>query len=144
MTMPARQVWLFQLGCWVAFVVAGLQVLAHVVGGQEASPHAEAGLRMLSPDYVVLVPGLRQPTFLGIVDALSLNYALLLATIGAAGLAVVRHGQGNSKLLRSVAGAFAIGTGMALVTSVALSFSLQTFVLAIVAICFGLSAVPEE
>lgn len=144
MTMSARQVWLFQVGCWVAFAAAGLHLVAHVVGGQEATPHAEAGLRMLSPDYVVLVPGLRQPTYLGVVDALSLNYALLFATIGAGGLAVVRHGQNNPALLRGVAGTFAIGTVMALVTSVVLSFSLQTFVLAIVAICFGLAAVPEE
>jgi hypothetical protein len=142
--MPARQVGLFQLGCWVAFVVAGLHVVAHVVGGQGASPHAVAGMHMLPPDYVVIIPGLGQPTYLGIVDALSLTYALLLATIGAAGLAVVRHGRNDPKLLRGVAGVFAIGTGMALVTSVVLSFSLQTFVLAIVAICFGLAAVPEE
>jgi hypothetical protein len=142
--MPARQVWLFQLGCWVAFGVAGLHLVAHVMGGQGAPPHAVAGLRMLPPDYVVSVPGLRQPTYLGVVDALSLTYALLLATVGAAGLAVVRHGKDNSRLLRSVAGVFAIGVSVALVTSIVLSFSLQTFVLAIVAICFGLSAVPEE
>lgn len=142
--MPARQVWLFQVGCWTAFAAAGLHIVAHVIGGEVASPHAAAGLGMLTPDYVVLVPGLRQPTYLGVVNALSLSQALLLATIGGAGLAVVRHGRGNPKLLRGVAGAFATGIGMALVTSVLLSFSLQTFALAVVAICFGLSAVPEE
>lgn len=142
--MPARQVWLFQLGCWVAVAAAALHVAVHVMVGGDLSPHAEAGMSMLSPDYVVRVPGLRQPTYRGVVDALSLSHALLLATIGAGGLAVARHGQFNPKLLRAVAGAFAIGTGMALITSAVLSFSLETFVLAIVAICFGLAAVPEE
>jgi tryptophan-rich sensory protein len=98
----------------------------------------------LSPAYVIQVPGLRQPTYLGVVSALSLSYALLFATIGAAGLAVVRHGQHQPKLLRAVAGAFATGTALALVVSVVLSFSLQTFVLAVVPMCFGLAAVPEE
>jgi hypothetical protein len=144
MTMPARQVGLFQLGCWAAFAVAALHVGVHVLGHADLSPHAQAGMSMLPPDYVVLVPGLRQPTYLSVVNALSLSYALLFAAIGAAGLAVVRHGQYEPKLLRAVAGAFAIGTGMALVVSVVLSFSLQTFVLAIVPMCFGLASVPEE
>jgi hypothetical protein len=142
--MPARQVWLFQLGCWAAFAVAVVHVAVHVATGGDLSPHASAGMSMLPPDYVVPVPGLRQPTYLSVVDALSLSYALLFATVGAAGFAVVRHGQFNSRLLRAVAGVFATGAGMALIVSVALSFSLQTFVLAIVAICFGLAAVPEE
>ena len=79
---------------------------------------------MMAPDYVILVPGLRQPTYLSIVDALSLSYAILLATIGAGGLAVVRHGRYEPTLLRSVAGALAVGTGLVLVVSVALSFGL--------------------
>ena len=144
MTLPARQVWLFQLGCWMAFVLAAVHLVIHVAGGEGLSPHAQAGMSMMAPDYVVIVPGLRQPTYLGVVDALSLSYALLFATIGAAGLAVVRHGRDDPRLLRGVAGAFAIGSGMALVSSIVLSFSLTTFVLAIVAMCFGLAAVPQE
>jgi hypothetical protein len=144
MTMPARQVGLFQLGCWVAIAVAALHAAVHVAVGTDLSPHAQAGMSMLSPAYVIQVPGLRQPTYLGVVSALSLSYALLFATIGAAGLAVVRHGQHQPKLLRAVAGAFATGTALALVVSVVLSFSLQTFVLAVVPMCFGLAAVPEE
>lgn len=142
--MPARQVWLFQLGCWMAFAVAACQLLVHVAAGSELSPHAVAGLALEPPGYVFLVPGLRQPTFPGVVDALSLSFALLFATIGAAGLAVVRHGQLNPRLLRAVAGALATGTGLALVVSVVLAFSLQTFVLAVVPMCFALATVPPE
>lgn len=144
MTLPARQVWLFQLGCWVAIAGAALHLAIHVIGGRSLSPHAQAGMSMMAPDYVILVPGLRQPTYLGIVDALSLSYALLLATVGAGGLAVARHGRYEPTLLRGVAGAFAVGTGLSLVVSVALSFGLMTFVLAVAAMCFGLAAVPEE
>jgi hypothetical protein len=142
--MPARQVGLFQLGCWVALAFAAFHAGVHVMGQTELSPHAQAGMSMLSPAYVIQVPGLRQPTYLGVVNALSLTYALLFATIGAAGLAVIRHGQYQPRLLRAVAGAFATGTGLALVVSVVLSFSLQTFVLAVIPVCFGLAAVPEE
>jgi hypothetical protein len=143
MTMPVRQVWLFQLGCWVAFAVAVLHVGVHVLGREDLSPHAAAGLGMLSPAYVVPVPGLLQPTYTSVVDALSLSFALLFATIGAAGLAVVSHGQNEPRLLRAVARAFALGTGMALVVSVLLAFGLVTFAVAIAAMCFGLAAVPE-
>lgn len=142
--MPARQVWLFQLGCWVSFVVAALHAVMHLVGRAELSPHAQAGLAMLSPGYVIPVPGGHPPTFIGVVNALSLTFALSLLTIGAAGLAVVRQYDFTPRLLRGVAGAFALGTGLMLVVSVALAFSLQTFVLALVPICFGLACVPEE
>jgi len=141
--MPARQVWLFQLGCWVAFLVAVLHIGVHVLGREDLSPHVVAGLAMLSPAYVIRVPGLLQPSFTSVVDALSLSYALLFATIGAAGLAVVSYGQNDARLIRAVARAFALGTGMALVVSVLLAFGLGTFVVAIVAMCFALASVPE-
>ena len=142
--MPARQVWLFQLGCWMAVVVAAAHALVHVATAGDLTPHAEAGLAMLGPRYVLPVPGLRQPTYPGIVSAMSLTITLLFATIGAAGLAVVRRRDFTPRLLRSVAGALAAGTGLTLVVSVALAFSAETFLIALVPICFGLAAVPEE
>jgi len=144
MTLPLRQQWLFQLGCWTAFAAAALHVAAHVFSMSDLSPHALAGMSLLAPDYVFSLPGLRQPTYLTVVDGLSLSLPLLLATIGAAGLAVARHGNDDARLMRSVAGVFGIGLAALLVTSVALFFSALTFALALPALCFGLACVPES
>jgi len=143
-TLPPRQQWFFQLGCWAAFAAAGVHVAAHVFGLSDLSPHASVGMSMLAPDYVFAVPGPRQPTYRSVVDGLSLSLPLLLATIGAAGLAVSRHGNNDVRLMRSVSAVFAIGLAALLVTSVALFFSALTFALALPAMCFGLACVPES
>jgi hypothetical protein len=125
-------------------VVAGLHAVVHLATGGDLTPHAQAGMAMLEPRFVLPLPGLRQATYAGAIEALSITVALLYATIGLAGLALVRRRDFTPRLIRGVAGAYALGTGLALVASVALAFGLQTFVLALVPICFGLAAVPEE
>lgn len=142
--MAPRQVWLFQLGCWVAFATAILQVAAHVLTPIVADPHVEAGLALLPPASVFLVPGLRQPTFTSVFDGLSLSLAMLVATIGAAGLAVIRHGLESPLLMRGVARAFALGSAMLLVLSITDYFSILTFPIAVMAMCFALAAVTPE
>lgn len=142
--MPPRQIWLFQFGCWTAIAAAVVHLIAHLTVQTDFSPHATEALAQMTPPYVFRVPGLRQPTFLGVFAGLSLVLPLLLASIGAAGLAVARHGRNDRRLVRSVAGVFAIGVGTLLVVSVARFFGLQTFVIAVVAMCFALAAVPEE
>lgn len=143
-SMPARQVWLFQLGSWMALLVAAVHGVVHVIGRAELSAHAQAGLGLLPPRYAFPVPGGAVPTFVGELQAFSLAFALWFLTIGVAGLAVVRRYDFTPRLLRGVAGAFALGTGLMLVASVVFAFSLQTFLLALVPLCFGLAAVPEE
>lgn len=144
MTIPSRQLGLFRIGCWTAWLAAIVHVVAHVLASPDLSPHAAAGLSLLPPDYVLRVPGLRQPTHQGVVAGLSLSLPLLLASIGAAGFAVVRHGNASASLIRAVAGAYAIGVAAVLVTSIVLFFSVQTFVIALPALCFALAAVPER
>lgn len=144
MTTPPRQIWLFQFGCWSAVGAAVLHLAAYLAIPADLSGHAADALAQMTPPHVFRVPGLRQPVFTGILDGFSLAWPVLLASIGAAGMAVARHGRDNAKLLRGVAGAFALGTGALLVLSVVRFFSLQTFAIAIVALCFALAAVPEE
>lgn len=144
MSLPPRQAGLFHLGCWCCFGAAFVHALAHVAGGHELSPHALAGLSLLPPDFVIAVPGSRQPSYRGIVEGLSLSLPVLLATVGGAGLAVARHGRGDAALVRAVAGAFALGTTAVLLLSGIFFFSLVTFVLALPAMCFALAAVREE
>lgn len=142
--MPPRQVWLFQLGCWVAFATAIVHLVEHVSGLNALSPDTVAGINALRATYVILIPGLHQPTFLSVLNGFSLSLALLLATIGAAGLVVLKYGSAQPLLLRGVARALAIGTGMLLVVSVEGFFSVQTFFMATMALCFALSAVSQE
>lgn len=144
MNIPARQLGIFRLGCWTALLAALVHLAAHVFWVNDLSPHAAAGLGLLPPDYVIRVPGLRQPAYRGVVDGLSLSLPMLLATIGAAGFAVARHGDANAGLIRGVAGAYAIGVTAVLVTSIVLFFSVQTFAIALPALCFALAAVPES
>jgi hypothetical protein len=141
---PPRQVWLFQVGCWATFAVAVLQLAAHLAAPGALPPHAEAGLSLMPPAYVFEVPGTRQPTYRGVTAGLSISLPVLLVTLGAAGLAVIRHGRDQAALVRGVAGALAAGLALLLVTSIVLFFSAVTFALAVPAMCFGLAAVPES
>ncbi|HVZ21294.1 MAG TPA: hypothetical protein VG871_09550, partial [Vicinamibacterales bacterium] len=83
--MPPRQVWLFQLGCWVAFATAIVHLAEHVSGLNALPPAMVAHADGVRATYVILIPGLHQPTFLGVLNGFSLSLSLLVATIGAAG-----------------------------------------------------------
>lgn len=139
--MVPRQVWLFQLGCWVALAAAVARVIAHV-----ASPSVGAdAVAGLAPTHVLVVPGLRQPTFLSVIDGFSLSVAMLTATLGASGLVVLRYAADLPLALRGVARVYAIGTAMLLVVSIADLFSVDSFLIATMVMCFGLASVaPEE
>jgi hypothetical protein len=142
--LAPRQIWLFRLGCWVAFATAALHLAEHVSGINALPPMAVAHADASPPSYVWLVPGLHQPTFLGVVNGFSLSLSLLVATIGAAGLVVVKYGAENAPLLRGVSRAYALGTGVLLAVSVVQYFSVQTFAMAVMALCFALAAVSYE
>jgi hypothetical protein len=142
--MPPRQVWLFQLGCWVAFATAVVHLVEHVSGLNAIPPDTVAHVNAMRATYVILIPGLHQPTFLGVLNGFSLSLSLLLGTIAAAGLVVVKYGADQPLLLRGVSRAFAVGTGMLLFLSIEGFFSLETFFMAVAALCFALSAVSQE
>jgi hypothetical protein len=135
---------MFQLGCWTAFGTAVLHLLAHLFAPGGLSAESAEPLRALPPPFVFLVPGSRQPHFTGTVSAFSLVLPLLLTTIGAAGLAVLRYGHRDDALLRGVSRSFALGTAGLLLLSIGEFFSLQTFAISLVAMCFGLASVPQE
>jgi hypothetical protein len=140
MTTPARQVWLFELGCWCALATAVLHVGAHLY-----VPLADGAIAAGTPaPHVIQVPGLLHPDARSTLNGFSLSIAILLASIGAAGLAVVRYAGDVAPLLRRVAGAFALGTTGVLALSILQFFGLLSFPLVIVALCFALACVPEN
>ncbi|MEO7192808.1 MAG: hypothetical protein ABI051_17315 [Vicinamibacterales bacterium] len=142
--MPPRQEWLFRLGCWVAFAVAGVHLAAHVFASG-ISPELVDSLNRAPPPFVFVVPGLWRPTTTSVISGMSLSMALLVTTLGAVGLILLKRGGGDDPLLlRGVARAFAVaGVGL-LIVSIADFFSLQTFAIAVMAMCFALAAVPQE
>jgi hypothetical protein len=142
--MPPRQVWLFQLGCWLAFATAVAHLAEHVSGLNALDPAIVAHIDTVRPTYVIPIPGLHQPTFLGVLNGFSLSLSLLLATIAAAGFVVLKYGADHALLLRGVSRAFAFGIGMLVVLSIEGFFSLQTFFMLVTALCFALSAVSQE
>lgn len=127
----------------MAFATALVHLGEHVSGLNGLAPDVAASVNALRATYVIMIPGLHQPTFLGVLNGFSLSLSLLVATIGAAGLVVLKYGSDQPLLLRGVARALAIGTGMLLALSIEGFFSLQTFFMATMALCFALSAVSE-
>lgn len=142
--MVPRQQWLFQLGCWVALATAVLHMAAHVTGALLTGAGYDPALEVLLPMHVWLVPGLWQPSFAGVLDGFSLTVAMLTATLGAAGLVVMRFSDAEPELTRRVARVFAIGMTMCLLVSIATMFSFETFLVATAALCFGLASVRPE
>jgi hypothetical protein len=139
---PPRQVWLFDLGCWLALVTAGIHLVGHLLVSGSAVPGSAAtpGQR---PAYLFLVQGQSVSSTDQVADGLSLSFSLLLATLGSAGLVVGKRGHDDALLLRGVARAYALGTGVLLVVSILTFFSFQTFAIATMAVCFGLATVTE-
>ena len=127
----------------MAFAVAIVHLAAHIVGTSELSPHASAQLNMLAPSHVFVIPGIRRPLFTSVLDGLSLSLTVLVATLGAAGLSVLAHAQ-DERLLKSMARVFALGSSALLFLSISEFFSLQTFVIAMMTMCFALAAVSQE
>lgn len=139
---PPRQIWLFQLGCWMTFATAVVHLLGHLLVASPSTAVAEA-IQYL-PGYLFLVPGQDVPSSREVTSGLSLSLSLLLATIAGAGLAVGKRGHDDPLLLRGVARAYALGLVVLLVVSILMFFSVQSFFIATTALCFGLAAVSEN
>jgi hypothetical protein len=139
--MPPRQAWLFQLGCWIACATAAVHLVGHIFVAETPGPQDVAGA---SPAYLFLVPGQDVPSFRQVADGFSLALALLLTTLGAAGLVVLSRGHADAVLMRGVSRVYALGISVLLVVSILNFFSVESFFLALAALCFGLAAVSEE
>jgi len=136
---PPRQVWIFKLGCWIAFAAAVVHLLGHLVMMSSSGNRPAAGW----PNYLFPVPGQTVPSNDDVADGLSLSFSLLLATLAGAGVVVAKRGQADALLLRGVARAYALGGAVLLVVSVVMFFSIQSFAIAAMTLCFALGAVTE-
>jgi hypothetical protein len=138
---PPRQVWLFELGCWTAFATAAVHLAGHVLASGAGHDTAVSVERLSGA--LFLVPGQDPPSPDQVAGGFSLALSLLLGTLAAAGVAVGKRGHEDPTLLRGVAKAYAVGGAVLLVVSILMFFSLQTFFIAAMALCFALASVTE-
>jgi hypothetical protein len=139
--MSPRQLWLFKLGCWVAWAMAAGHVAAVValpmaapgVGNGEAVA-AAAGVSLTFPDGTLRTLG-------DLLTGFSLAYALLAAAVGGIGLAAVRRGRGDAALMADIARALAIVCLALLLISLTHFFLVPTLIVAVMLVCFTLAAV---
>lgn len=111
--MPARQVWLFQFGCWAAVVTAVMHVGLALAG---------------------------QVTSVG-AGALHLVFAVCFATVGAICLAVTKRAQGDPLLMYGVARYAGIASVTLLMLSLAYFSIIPSMFIAAVTTCFAVAAV---
>jgi hypothetical protein len=139
--VPARQVWLFQFGCWAALVAAAVHLAGHIAGPPVAINDDEQQLFRLMTTYRFAYPGGTERTMMDFMTGYSLLLPVLLSAIGAMGLAVAKRGQHDSQLMYAAARIAAITSVVVLVISLTSFFIVPTLLFAAVTVCFTVSAV---
>jgi hypothetical protein len=141
--MPPRQLWIFKLGCWATLATAAAYLVLHVMGfGLAATDAGRQALAMAESGRFAVFGG-GTHSIADLAGATSLMFDVLLAAMGAAGLAAAR--TDDRIVVRGVARVFSIAS-VTLVVIALLDVSLVfAMLLAALAICFILSSVvsPE-
>ncbi len=139
--MPPRQVWLFKLGCWVAWGTAALHVVGLMVAPLPAAAGSGADALRAAAAAVVVFPDGTERTLRRVFVGFSLSHALLAATLGAVGLAAIRRGRSHAEWLAGIARVEALVSLALLVISLTHFFLVPTFLVAVMLICFTLASV---
>ena len=142
--MPRRQVWIFKFGCWVTFLTAALHMVAHITGPPPPANATEQQILDLITNYYFPMPGGSERSLLDFQSGFSLMFSTLLATLGAAGLMVVKRGTDDPVLVRSVARAFALGGVVMLVISLTHFFIVPSMFIALLTVSFAVASVSER
>jgi len=141
--MPPRQVWLFKFGCWATIGTAVVLLVAHLawpvlpLGGSASSlAGAIEGAR-------VAVPGSAERSVADVLGGLNLVVALLLATMGAAGLVVQARARHDAVLMAAVARTYGVSSVALLGVSLTNFFLVSSFLIALMVISFLVAAVES-
>jgi hypothetical protein len=141
--MPPRQLWLFKLGCWTAIAIAVAYLVLHVMAfGLAATDAGRQALAAAGAGRVAVLGG-GVHSMADLFGAASLMFDILLAAMGAAGLAAAR--TDDRTVVRGVARVFSIAS-VTLVVIALLDVSLVfAMLLAALSVCFILASVvsPE-
>jgi hypothetical protein len=139
--MVPRQVWLFKLGCWVAFITAGVHLTGHVMGPTAPANDTERQLAELATSYRFALPGGWERSLMDFVNGFSLTFSLFLMTMGGLGLIVIKRGQGDPLLLMATARTLAVASLVLLVITLVYFFLIPAAFILVMALCFLLASV---
>ena len=139
--MPRRQLTVFRIGCYLAFLTAAFHMVGHLSGPQAPANDTGRQIVQLMTDYRFAMPGGGDRSMMEFMNGFSLTFALFLGTMGGVGLIVARRGADDSTLMLGVARALAGATAVLLVISLTHFFIVPTICVAAVALCFGMASV---
>lgn len=139
--MPRRQLTVFRIGCYLAFLTAALHLVGHLSGPQPPANDTERQIVQLMTDYRFAMPGGGSRSMMDFMNGFSLTFGLFVATMGGVGLIVARRGTDDPVLMLGAARALAGSTAVLLVISLTHFFIVPTICIAAVAVCFAMASV---
>jgi len=137
--MPRRQLSVFKVGCYIAFLTAALHMTGHFL--MAPSTDAERELFDHMQALPLGLPGAPAHTMMDLYRGFSLTYSLMLALTGGLGLIVARRGVQDPTLMLAVARALAGGYLVMTVIGFTNFFIVPTMLMAAVCVCFALASV---
>jgi len=143
--MPPRQLWLFKLGCWIAFLAAAVHIAGQLANPWQAQNDTERQLLALATGYHFTLPGGTSRTFMDFMQGFGWSFALFVATMGAVGLVGASRGRTDAALTRGVARVLAAAGALLVVISLVDFFLVPTAFVLAMTVCFTLASVkaPE-
>jgi hypothetical protein len=139
--VPRRQVAIFRIGCYLAFVAAALHMVGHLQGPQPPANDTERQLIELATTYRIQMPGGGARSYMEFLNGFSLTLALFLATLGGVGLMVARRSSDDPALMLAIARTLAAASVVLLVISLTHFFIIPTICIASFAVCFATASV---
>ena len=141
--MSPTQLTIFKIGCYLAFVTAGLHFWGSTQGLQGASDSERQMLDMMTQVPLGL-PGAPSHTMMDLFKGFSMIYTLTLAFTGGIGLMIARRGVQDPTLLLAVARALAGVYFVMVVIGFTNFFIIPTACMILVFVCFAVGAVGSR
>ena len=139
--MSRRQLSVFKLGCYIAFVTAALHMTGHFM--LAPSNDAERELFQHMETVALGLPGAPSHTMMDLYKGFSMLYSVMLALTGGLGLIIARRGIQDPTLMlaaaRALAGAYLVLTVIGFTNF----FIIPTALMLAVFVCFALASVPR-
>ena len=137
--MSRRQLSVFKLGCYIAFVTAALHMTGHFM--LAPSNDAERELFQHMETVALGLPGAPSHTMMDLYKGFSMLYSVMLALTGGLGLIIARRGIQDPTLMlaaaRALAGAYLVLTVIGFTNF----FIIPTALMLAVCVCFALASV---
>jgi hypothetical protein len=131
----------FLIGCWAALATSVIHLIGSMAGGPVPTNETERTFFHLLETYKFPLPGTAR-TFGELNAGLGLSFSLLLALVGASGLAVVRRSSTDPLLLPALARMHAAAFIALVVISLTHWFIIPTLCIGVTVVAFVIAALP--